>query len=45
MKLFARRRWSLVEGRVIDKRHIKRFIERKRRARDEKRFAEKLRKP
>jgi hypothetical protein len=26
MKLFARRRWPLVEGTVIDKRHIKKFL-------------------
>jgi hypothetical protein len=26
MKLFARRRWPLVEGKVIDKRHIKKFL-------------------
>lgn len=28
MKLFARRRWPLVEGKVIDKRHIKKFLAR-----------------
>ena len=28
MKLFARRRWPLVEGTVIDKRHIKKFLAR-----------------
>lgn len=28
MKLFARYRWPRVEGRVIDKRHIKRFYAR-----------------
>ena len=26
MKLFARRRWPLVQGTVIDKRHIKTFL-------------------
>ena len=26
MKLFARRRWPLVEGKVIDKRHLKKFL-------------------
>lgn len=26
MKLFARRRWPLVDGKVIDKRHIKKFL-------------------
>ena len=28
MRLFARRRWPLVEGKVIDKRHIKKFLAR-----------------
>jgi hypothetical protein len=28
VKLFARWRWPLVEGRVIDKRHIKKFVAR-----------------
>jgi hypothetical protein len=28
VKLFARWRWPLVEGRVIDKRHIKKFLAR-----------------
>ncbi len=26
MTLFARRRWPLIEGRVIDKRHLKKFL-------------------
>lgn len=28
MKFFARRRWPLIEGKVIDKRHIKKFLAR-----------------
>lgn len=28
MKLFARQRWPLVEGRLIDKRHLKTFLAR-----------------